>query len=401
MLEKVSSKKNILLYGSLIFLFCYFFQLFGFLNRYALLCSGILFLLYVFAEKRLYLNIREILLAVGLFLYAWIAGFSLSDIVSTTALPVLLLLIAKYMLFSSDSQASKNVWRLLTVFVLGFTLHGLLNSILYFHSGFTENMGRMWKDIWTGIDLPATHQNVYVIPALALMFPALLYVKKHAAVCLSMLVIDLFFLIHSICSLSRIPVLLWAIMFVWEVALFLFLNRKSGQLGKYLKTLGLVFIACALLAAFLCIQFNLLENQRLLSALNRNNGILHNIRFQAQLNAIRQLFVYPFGGYQMDLCGMEHCHNVWLDIANASGLIPFSIIVVYTILTFVDAINLLRNPEIDVKLKYIISGLYFSFTIYYMVEPALMANINFFVPWTYINGIIFGYTSITKRKKSI
>ena len=92
----------------------------------------------------------------------------------------------------------------------------------------------------------------------------------------------------------------------------------------------------------------------------------------------------------MDLCGLERAHNVWLDIANAAGLIPFFMIVLYTILSVIDLVKFLRNDQIQHELKYMISGLYFALVLYYMVEPALMANNRFFVPWPYLNGIIIG-----------
>lgn len=101
----------------------------------------------------------------------------------------------------------------------------------------------------------------------------------------------------------------------------------------------------------------------------------------------------------MDLCGLQYCHNVWLDIANASGLIPFFLMIIYTIVSCIDIINFLRNPYFKNLLKYIISGLYFAFVVYYMVEPALMADVKFFVPWTYINGLVYGCNIMSRKRK--
>ena len=152
----------------------------------------------------------------------------------------------------------------------------------------------------------------------------------------------------------------------------------------------LLFVIIAI-AVFL--NFDKIQSLHFIQNLGRDGGIIHNIRFQMQSNVIRQLFAHPFGGYHADLLGLEYCHNVWLDIANASGLIPFFIIIIYTIFSLVDLKNFLFNNEINPELKYIVNGLYFVLIIFYMVEPALMANIRFFIPWPYLNGIIYTYNS--------
>ena len=103
----------------------------------------------------------------------------------------------------------------------------------------------------------------------------------------------------------------------------------------------------------------------------------------------------------MDLYGLEHAHNVWLDIANAAGVIPFFILLMYTIVSIVDMVKFLRNTQVGHELKYIVSGLYISLLLYYMVEPALMANIRFFIPWPYLNGIIRGCIRVTEKNAGL
>ena len=393
---KLIEQKKVLLYGTFIFLFLYFFQFMGLLNRISLLGAGIFYFFYVYTGKRLNIDIRDVLLGFTLLLYGYLANFSFTDMVSAAALPVLLSLISKYVVTVSADKAEKRIWLLLTVFLLGFSLHGILNSILYFKLGFTENMGRVWKDIWTGLDLRATHQNVYVIPVLALLFPAFLFFKKHKTVCSLLILTNIFFMIYSISSFSRIPVLICGILLIWEFILFVLLNRKNRNLFTYLKYMGLAAAVCAVLAIIFCLRFRWWEDSALINTLARGGGIFHNIRFKAQMNALRQLFTYPWGGYHMDFYGLEFCHNVWLDMANASGIVPFFLLILYTIISAIDIVKLLINPFADIKLKYVLSGLYFAFLLYFMIEPALMANINFFTPWTYLNGIVLGYNSLLK-----
>lgn len=391
--------ERVIFYVIILFLFCFFVQLFGFPNKFALLGSFAICAGYIYKGKKLQVGISECMLALGMFFYTYIAGHGLGDMIVITVLPILFMLSGKYITVDIFTKGKKEyyLYYILGTFIVGYFVHGFLNSIIYFREGFASG-GRIWGDIW-GAPLLATHQNIYVLPVLALMFPAFLYLRKHKVICVGVILGGFFFLYQSIESLSRIPVMIWGALMLWEMILFILLNRKNEKAAregkKILIGIGIV-LGIAILAILL--NFDTLKNmpfvQRLLYG---DGGLIHNIRFQAQINAIRQLFVYPFGGYQMDLCGLERAHNVWLDIANAGGLIPFFMIVFYTILSLVDLVKFLRNSQIQHELKYIISGLYIALVLYYMVEPALMANNRFFVPWPFINGIISGCNIATKK----
>ncbi len=394
--------ERVTFYAIVLFLFCFFVQLFGFPNKFALLGSFAICAGYLYKERKLRVGISECLLGLGMFFYTLIAGHGLGDMIVITVLPVLFMLSGKYITVDIFSREKKecDLYYILGAFIIGYFIHGFLNSMIYFREGFASS-GRIWGDIW-GEPLLATHQNIYVLPILALMFPAFLYLRKYKVICIGVILGGVFFIYQSVDSLSRIPVMIWGILMLWELALFILLNRKNKntvrERRKILIGIGIFFGIAILIIAM---NFDAIKNltfiQRLLLG---GGGLIHNIRFRAQLNAVRQLFVYPFGGYQMDLCGLERSHNVWLDIANAGGLIPFFIIVFYTILSVIDLVKFLRNGQIRHELKYVISGLYFSLVLYYMVEPALMANNRFFIPWPYLNGIIIGCNIAVRKNGS-
>ena len=171
-----------------------------------------------------------------------------------------------------------------------------------------------------------------------------------------------------------------------EGILYLLLNHKQHEKFLNKKVLFcLVGIGVLALAAW-----EILMHSSYASVLTRDGGILNNIRFKGQICAIRQLFTYPMGGYQMYLAGMQYAHNIWLDTANAAGLIPFTALVLYTLLSVYDLMKLLFKTDISQEIKYAMSGIYVAFFLYYMIEPALEANILFLIPWIFLNGVIYG-----------
>ena len=130
--------------------------------------------------------------------------------------------------------------------------------------------------------------------------------------------------------------------------------------------------------------------------LSKGGGILNNVRFSAQKSALSQLFDYPMGGRQMNL-GRDFCHNTWLDMANAGGLIPFFAFALYTLYTFWELIRFLLKKNITPEVKMMMTGLYAAFVLYLSVEPALDASIHLVTPWIFVNGLIHGTNVRDKR----
>lgn len=130
--------------------------------------------------------------------------------------------------------------------------------------------------------------------------------------------------------------------------------------------------------------------------MDRDGGILNNIRFKLQRMALEQLFVYPMGGDQMSFMGYPHAHNAWLDIANMAGVIPFFAFAAYTFLTVYELIRWLMRKDISTERKLMLTGIYGAFFLYYTVERAFESSMHFMTPWFFINGLVHG--ELTKEK---
>ena len=143
--------------------------------------------------------------------------------------------------------------------------------------------------------------------------------------------------------------------------------------------------------------FFLVKDTAVMSAfinnLGKDGGILNNVRFVAQRQALFQIFDHPLGGRQMELVLGNYCHNTWLDMANAGGVIPFSAFTVYTVLTIYKLACFVRKRTVSTEIKLMAVGIYTVFFLYFSVEPALDASIHYLTPWIFLNGLIHGYLS--------
>lgn len=397
--ENLHSQK-IIYDAVLIFLFLFFFQFMGshkmIFFATSTLLGGLICLGYAWKQKKLRVAVPEIILVLSFFSYTLISKMSISFMILFMSLPPLFLLIGKYL--SKDIVSEKNsgsyIFRYIMLFVSAYTLHGLLNCLIYFRDGFC-NGGREWSDVW-GEVLPATQHSLYTLPVLSLMFLAFLCWKKYKALCTGAICIGIFFLFQAAHSSSRTQIMIWILIVFWEALLFILLNRKDKVVMGIIKRCAVILAAaCVILAVFFIVNYNSLQNLELVQTFQRGGGILHNVRFQAQIRVLQQLFVYPFGNTEMDLGGLYYAHNVWLDMAKATGVIPFFLLLIYTVISLVDMVKFLLDTSVAPGLKYMSSGLYFALLLYYMVEPALDANIAYLIPWFYLHGIVNGYLKDT------
>lgn len=396
--ENLHSQK-IIYYAVLCLLFLFFFQFMGshkmVFFEISTLLGGLICLYYAWKQKKIRVAVPEIISVLSFFSYTLIAKMSVPLMILHTSLPPLFLLIGKYL--SKDIVSEKNsdryILRYIMLFVCAYTLHGLLNCLIYFRDGFAGE--RSWHDVW-GELLPATQHSLYTLPVLSLMFLVFLYWKKYKALCTGTICIGIFFLFQAAHSLSRTQIMIWILIMFWEVFLFILLNRKNREVMRAVKRCAVILaIACGILAVFLIVNYNIFRNLEIIRIFQRGGGILHNVRFQAQIRVLQQLFVYPFGNTEMDLGGLYYAHNVWLDMAKATGVIPFFLLLIYTVISLVDMAKFLLDTSVAPGLKYMLSGLYFALLLYYMVEPALDANIAYLTPWFYLHGIVNGYLKDT------
>lgn len=403
MAEKIKKKEKWIFIVSLMILLAFFTQLFNFPNKLAIICTFLICIIYCIVQKKVLFGTREVLLLITMLLYIWFSGRRNFTGISIVVLLVLFQMTARYLENSSGNSEImiQRLWLLLGVFVLGYTIHAALNAKMFLKLG-SDFQVRRWMDFWTGSDVPATQHNFYYLPVMALVFPALLYIKRRKLVCSLILIAAVFSLWFSLITQSRSLLFIFMLVFIWEIFLLVVYNWKDKKRRRKIFCCGGIVLAVLIVAGWLVwLNRDAIQLTSFYTIFSRDGGILHNVRFQAQYNVVKQLFVYPFGGYHMDLAGLNYAHNVWLDMANAAGVIPFVLMLVYTLLGMYDLFFLLRSEKVCQAVKYVISGLWIVMILYYMVEPALESSVQFIVPWTFMNGLIYQYNRREKAEVAV
>ena len=386
---------------TILFLILYFMQFMGFPNSIAVMVGGILCIYMVIQQRKINPGVEFCLLALAFFTHFFFLNGKRVVVETIVYIPLILYMLGNLMVCKTKGHdnTEERFLLLLFVVVLGYTIHGGLNSYLYLAGYNAGNDGREWMDVWKKYFIPGTQHNVYYLPVFSMVFPAIVFFKKRKCVNIAVIIGTVFFLYMSLLTKSRLAILIFALVLLAQILLYIILERrtiKEKGIKKYLYTaLGIALI-------FAVIGVLVLKNTEIISAfinnMSKDGGVLNNVRFVAQGNVLKNLLNYPMGGMDKSVIGFNYAHNVWLDMAKRTGIIPFAFLVLYTGYTIYEMFRFVSRKNVSSDVKLMTIGLYVAFFLYFMVEPALEASIHYLTPWLFVNGMVHGNISKEKNK---
>ena len=226
-------KKNTetMTFGILIlFLFCYFMRLFAFPNVLTALIGAGICLVMVLQQKRIRIDAGICLLTLAMVSYYVIVNGGRGLFYVILYLPLIFYVLANYAVcrIREEKDFEKKFRMLLYALVLGTAVYGVLNSYMYY-AGYVVPGTRRWQDFWTGEIVPGTQHTAYYLPVLAMFFPAVLYFKERKVLNAVLILGTAFFDYSSLATRSRMSVVIFAIVFCLQAALFVWQEREKMQ----------------------------------------------------------------------------------------------------------------------------------------------------------------------------
>ena len=382
------------LYALMLFISCYFMRIMNLPNILTVLCGGALCLVLLIQQKKFRIDLGVCLLILALAAHYVIANGIRGIMYLILYIPPIIYVLTNYSacLAKNSQKANKKLLCLIFAMIAGYTILGILNSYMYY-AGYVVPGTRRWQDFWSHEIVPGTQHTAYFLPVLAMFFPAMMYFKERKAVNAVLVVVAVFFCYTALVTRSRMQLVIFVLVCFVQLILFVLLEKEKT---KKILSNKYTWIAMISLLFTCVVGFFVVKDTEIVAAfinnMGKGGGIFKNVRFEAQRMALMQLFDYPFGGRQMEL-GREFCHNTWLDMANASGVIPFFLFTAYTLYTAYEMVKLLLKKHISSETKIIFSGLYLAFFLYMTVEPALEASVHLLTPWIFMNGLVHGVVS--------
>lgn len=349
---------------------------------YTILLFSICILLYVPILK--YLDKTAIFISLFSLTYCLIQLFhdviSWANLISYFMCPTLFYCFGKYIVVKANGDVNK-----LTTFLCVSIL--LFSIVLYIsaaqdiiHNGFV-NISRtfhIWGSASEAGGLSATLYGLNAslgLVGLPFYFAQPKINKTIKYIFLLLTILSLITVIHLV---NRTGIVVLILCFV-VVAFY----RSNGNIFRFL-------ILCAIIAIITLIltQLNVINTDVFDAYLMRDDdvGAVNTAggRLDKWVIGFHNIFRYPFG-WEFTSIKYGYAHNLWIDIARISGIIPFTLFLIATILAFNTLRKLLKYRELI--LLPLLLGLNVCFFFSSFVEPVIEAMPLYFYLYIMLWGI--------------
>lgn len=100
---------------------------------------------------------------------------------------------------------------------------------------------------------------------------------------------------------------------------------------------------------------------------------------------------YPFGGNNINKgLGVGYAHDLWLDVYDTVGVIPFVLICAYSIISMRRCLCFIRYSK-DTNINLLVCCVYISLFVSFFVEPIMDACPMVFAVYCFIDGMLSRY----------
>lgn len=278
--------------------------------------------------------------------------------------------------YAFTNSNHKKALKIFIAVAVGRMIHGLLNEYISFNA-LTANH-RSVVDFWTGNEYVATLQATYFIFAIAIGAWLLIKPKlMHKAIGTGLLILSL---ISGLLISSRTAIVMVAVAVVYIIIF----NQRKNAVKKSLILISLLAVI------FVAYNYNLvgirsfIEHSNLMQRMNERGGdFLSTTRAQLSMQVLRSLFDYPFGDMPF-----RYAHNLWLDVARQTGLIPFVLIILYAISTIYNLYRVNKQKVYLYDFYMLVNLLYLIMFMNFFTEPILEGAPTVFYIFCMINGAV-------------
>lgn len=256
--------------------------------------------------------------------------------------------------------------------------------------------GRLVISIWGENLISATGLNTFVSLGIALAPIAFLKKKgvKHSKLSrFSLIILSLISMYTSIQLGNRTGIL---ILLVSILSVFIYTTKFS--LKKSRTLLLMLFLGAVGITVF---NLNILGvkdtwESTLLSQRLQESSATDDPRFLAWEEAFWGVFAHPLGGRETHL-SLPFAHNLWLDVGYDAGLIPFIILVIFSIMGGFSVKKFLTYDH-PVILKGLIISSFTAFLITFFLEPIMQGWFYYFTVFCLFLGIIHKHIYINESE---
>lgn len=276
------------------------------------------------------------------------------------------------------NKSEDNIKRLIYIIALGMGAHVILNMAYDFTIYGTDLFNHTSHyDIWLQDEaMPTAVATNYMVFTGCIYY--LLFKEKNKKLKFGVLTVYFVMMIYNITVGRRTPILMLGItLIVGMIFDFLVFGNNKKALINILS----VFLTVLVLVGIVWVSDlfgirTLLYDMPFLSKF-REYG-LDTGRFDIMINGIKMMPQFLWGGQNISGAMEIQIHDLWLDIYDYAGVVPFVLMFVFTVYEIVSFVKLLFNKKISSDFKMLLIGVYAACLVQAMLEP-LMTGASIFL----------------------
>lgn len=346
-------------------------------------------------------DIRELLIITGIGSFFVIWGHDYDVCIWLIIGSLLYFYLAK-LIATSNYDNLMVIELVLVAFSAGIFILGVLDYIPFFCNRLFDSGEwiEKWQSFWIDRERHRTGFDVYFAPASGLFVYGVYRILANKKRLYGGAIVVWSLLAVGITCLSQGRMVLCGFAITTCVSLvMLIIAFWNNDLVR--KLLGGIFIAILMggILAYITYLNNWFGFGDLFrdSWLNGSMGLIHNIRFNMKADQIKLLAQYPMGNCEVPLqyeFYNNHAymdpHDSWLEVARKGGIIPFFLLVLFSIIATIDLVKMWKNDSKDIGLCLALTGIFYTVNLFAWCEGVITGRPYMWIFIYFICGLIRG-----------
>ena len=287
-------------------------------------------------------------------------------------------------LYIEQSRNPNALMILLIVLSAGMYLHGVLNIVAYMRSDYFSlyNFYRQSVDFWRGELVNVKSTEMLFVFLTGIGMGVLFTSCKTRYKVISGIVVALS-IAMTVFLANRTLLVIMAVILAWRLICWMIDKRVSARSKFTVVVIGLLLV----LAAVMMIGFNIAgvgDYFYSLKIVERFSSDVELTRVDVWKNFLAdfQFLEYSLGGkFLTESVDLSYFHNMWLDVYNVVGVVPFLILIILTVVLVVFFIRFNRAMKRAGQKNELIvcQSVLLCVSLNMLVEPIIEANPYYFL----------------------
>ena len=276
----------------------------------------------------------------------------------------------------------------LLFFCIGFvfSFSALISVVLNIRTGGFAQLSREIPMVWNGEPKKATLMSAYLTFNMCI---PIVYLIKQRKIPFLLQVLAGFIFLASLLSVFRLGSRTQLVITVLAIVISLFFVVPRQSVKANIKLFFFLVLMVALVLKFVPLNLDADYFSVLGSRLqDSKNTASAGGRTELWSQALENLLSHPLGWRGPHV---RHAHNLWLDVARYAGLIPFFLLLIFTVHSLRNTYKTIRKNPHELLLNTTILIFTLAALLIFFVEPVMEGLFYLFTVYCLFQGIINQY----------